>query len=447
MRFVWFCCLMSACSVAPVDFGDEADAATPEGEGKGEDAGSGSARGGASGPEGALEDWRGIQDDFQGQFDGGAPSSVEDLFGDDWNDWKDWALDLNGEGFPILEQDQVAPNCFDSGPVDEHCANGLDDDCDGSVDEHLRWECFEGCDPGHNGSWACDPLTGETTCQCFSGRECGDGEVDFDEECDPRAPDALKARAYYRPGFDAASEWQTTQLQPYCNNQCELDTYLNSCSYRRYQPENGEWLVIWSAGPETGIGDDRRTMFYCMPGTACSRDAHACLPELGDFNVTCPDLKMPAAADVDEETKTAILDYRTYPMTPVEEKQGDDKLTLCQITCRSDEDCPASVAECYQQRCVVPRPPTICDPSKPVPDTRHPDCPVDEPLCVEGAVVEGLVSFVCRAVPPVFRCEYREELAGLVNGGCPSEAPYCAINDDYEGELGVCQEAIPEGAE
>lgn len=304
--------------------------------------------------------------------------SVEDLYGDDWNDWADWASALDGEGWPVDDPSWDARCGADAGMEaessrDEFCGNGVDDDCDGTVDEHDADRCIGGCDFERDGDLMCDPFSGKSWCNCFAGgpRGCGDGIVSDDEECDPRAPDALPKRLYSQAGQGS------TQLQPYCTDDCKLDTLFAACGQRFYLAETQSWHIDFKP-TFSRFGEDQETP-YCDSGTVCDPSTFACMPSVGESFTECPELKRPAEEDTSEDAFVRFP-YRSYPMV---ELSMDGGPRMCVISCRNDAECPRSVPQCYQQRCVVPVPPVYCAiANQPAAGEAHPECPPDLPRCV-----------------------------------------------------------------
>lgn len=209
----------------------------------------------------------------------------------------EWYQD-DPRGYPT-EPGQFAESCAYDWSFDEICANDIDEDCDGTVDEYpgIGEPCESGCGEG---DYVCSASTNTLLCRgrqgCFNptvAPPCGDGVVDSGEECDPNAPSE-------RAGIT-------------CTLTCERPLFIVCVESGIVYPERCDDLHV------------------------CNERIGACVPVIGPGQPRCPELPIEGSAAEDE----------FYPMLEVEDGE-------CWVTCSENEQCPSSLAECYMGFCVVP---------------------------------------------------------------------------------------------
>ena len=92
-------------------------------------------------------------------------------YGDGAGDVCDTCTDVDGDGLSICEGDCDDTDASVTPEAEESC-NGVDDNCNGTVDDGFDWGGVEDCDDGNN-----DPGDGcEPDCTFVS--TCGDGTLD-----------------------------------------------------------------------------------------------------------------------------------------------------------------------------------------------------------------------------------------------------------------------------
>jgi hypothetical protein len=189
--------------------------------------------------------------------------------------------------------------CASGQSIPEVCANDLDDDCDGTVDEYpgIGAPCVSGC--GQEGIYVCDAETNALLCRGPQGCRnevpplCGDGLPDSHEECDPNAPSEV-------PGVT-------------CTLSCTRPLFVRC-------------VQAGAAFPER-----------CDDLHACDERVGACVPVIGPRQRRCPQLRIEGASADDE----------FYPMLEMENGE-------CWVTCSESDQCPSSLSQCYMGFCVVP---------------------------------------------------------------------------------------------
>jgi hypothetical protein len=200
-------------------------------------------------------------------------------------------------GYPA-GPDQSAASCAQSQGIAEICANDLDDDCDGTVDEYpgIGEPCRAGCGEG---IYVCSAATNSLLCHGPHGcsnpvpPSCGDGFVGSDEACDPNAQGE-------QPGVT-------------CTLTCERPLFIRCVDSGVANPELCDELHV------------------------CDAHIGACMPVIGPRQPRCPQL--PIEGDATEG--------QFYPMLEMENGE-------CWITCSESEQCPSSLSQCYMGFCAVP---------------------------------------------------------------------------------------------
>lgn len=180
---------------------------------------------------------------------------------------------------------------------EELCDTGIDEDCDGMVDEFpgLGASCMTGC---NEGVYVCNTQTNSLICQGPSGCKndvppaCGDGLVSANEECDPNAPDE-------RSGIT-------------CTMDCHRPLFV---------------LCTTSGQADPSV---------CDALHKCDERIGACMPVIGPGQPRCPKVHVEGGADGD-----------FYPMLETEEHE-------CLITCSKPDQCPGILSECYMAFCAAP---------------------------------------------------------------------------------------------
>lgn len=193
--------------------------------------------------------------------------------------------------------DDAASWCEGGHVAVELCGSGIDEDCDGRVDEMamLGQECEAGCMVAQ---LMCNTESHELVCRGLHGCEmeqavtCGNGFLDVDEQCDPQAPGES----------------------------------LDTCTWRCTRPLFTRCLF--------GVGDSDPTV--CTGNTECSWFTGACMPLVGTEGLRCPEYRVVGSTD-----ETAF-----YPMLETEDDQ-------CWVSCSEDEQCPPGLDDCYMGFCVV----------------------------------------------------------------------------------------------
>lgn len=201
---------------------------------------------------------------------------------------------LDPHGYPTAPM-QITVACMRGQSFPEVCANDLDDDCDGMVDEYegIGATCRTGCGEG---TYACSASTNALVCLGCTNDvppPCGDGLLNSDEECDPNAPSEM-------PGIT-------------CTPTCTRPLFVHCV--------------------QAGIAFPDR----CPDLRVCNERIGACVPVIGPQQRRCPQLPI--------EGNSAAGAY--YPMLEVESGE-------CWVTCSESAQCPSSLSECYMGFCVVP---------------------------------------------------------------------------------------------
>jgi hypothetical protein len=193
---------------------------------------------------------------------------------------------------------QLAASCAQGQSFEEICANDIDDDCDGTVDEYpgIGEPCRAGCGEG---IYVCSAETNSLLCHGPHGcmnpvpASCGDGFVGSDEACDPNAQGE-------QPGIT-------------CTLTCERPLFVRCVDAGAAHPD------------------------FCDDLHVCDTHIGACMPVIGPRQPRCPQLPI--------EGSSAKGEF--YPM--LETESGE-----CWVTCSADDQCPSSLSECYMGFCAVP---------------------------------------------------------------------------------------------
>ena len=201
----------------------------------------------------------------------------------------------NPDGYPTTAG-HWAPWCDQMKSFEELCDTGIDEDCDGRVDEFMGLgdPCFNGC---NQGVYVCDPKTNSLVCQGPGGcannvpAPCGDGLVGADEQCDPNAPGE-------QPGVT-------------CTKDCKRPNFV-LCEMQGVEIPDA-----------------------CDAFHTCDKKVGWCVPVTNTGVLRCP--KIPVEGGASD-------DY--YPM--IEENHE------CLITCSKSDQCPGILSECYMGFCAAP---------------------------------------------------------------------------------------------
>ena len=193
---------------------------------------------------------------------------------------------------------QLTPACMRGQSFPEVCANDLDEDCDGTVDEYpgIGASCVSGCGEG---TYVCSAVTNALLCRGALGCMhevpplCGDGLPDSREECDPNAPSEI-------PGVT-------------CTLTCNRPLFIHCVQAGVAFPELCDELHV------------------------CNERIGACVPVIGPQQRRCPQLRIEGSSAEDA----------FYPMLETEDGE-------CWVSCSESEQCPSSLSECYMGFCVVP---------------------------------------------------------------------------------------------
>jgi len=239
------------------------------------------------------------------------PGQTYDDYGGEPIVWTDDALPStsDGDGYDATDQ-TTASWCGGSEAIEELCGTGIDEDCDGTVDEvvGVGEPCSADC---ASAVYACTEGTTELACTtnipaCINpGRlECGNGILDEWEQCDPTA----------------ANE----KLDVTCDAYCRRPGYSVVC--------------VRNGRPDSSL---------CSGVQVCSRYVGACVPAITDFSPRCPNLRVEGG-----------MPNEYYPMIEVPGGAPNEERPMeadqCWITCADDETCPTTVNQCYMGFCVVP---------------------------------------------------------------------------------------------
>lgn len=225
--------------------------------------------------------------------------------------WTDEALPSTSEGDGYDATDETTASwCGGRESTEELCGTGIDEDCDGTVDEMVG--VGEACSADCTSAvYGCAEGTSELICltnvpACINPgfNECGDGMRDEWEQCDYADPNE--------------------QLDVTCDGFCRRPGYRVPCVH------NGR--------PDSSL---------CSGVQVCSRYVGACVPAITDFSPRCPYLRIEGAAPGEY-----------YPMIEVPggdpNKERPMEADQCWITCSNDAMCPTEVNQCYMGFCVVP---------------------------------------------------------------------------------------------
>lgn len=205
-------------------------------------------------------------------------------------------------GYPAVPG-QRAPWCERGQSFEEVCANDVDEDCDGTVDEldAIGQPCGDGCGEA---IYVCDAVTNTLVCRGHQGcstdvpESCGDGLPDVGEECDPAAPG------------------ETSGVT--CTLTCERPRFVRCIDGEGSHPE------------------------LCRTGTeVCNERIGACMTVIGPSQRRCPEIPVEGGEPGD-----------IYPMLEVQNKEGEP--WQCWVTCSESAQCPSTLSECYMGFCAVP---------------------------------------------------------------------------------------------
>lgn len=215
----------------------------------------------------------------------------------------------DADGYDATEE-TTASWCEGREPTDELCGTGVDEDCDGTVDEvtGVGESCSADC---ASAVYACLDDTTELVCTtnipaCINpGRlQCGDGLLDEWEQCD----------------FAAAGE----ELDVTCDDFCRRPGFAVVC-----------------------VRDGRPDSSLCSGVQVCSRYVGACVPAITDFSPRCPNLRVEGGEPNEYYPMIEVPGGDPHEERPMEADQ-------CWITCAENETCPTLVSQCYMGFCVVP---------------------------------------------------------------------------------------------
>lgn len=231
---------------------------------------------------------------------GGAELPVADAGTGTMFDWGVDPLDRYQDdplGYPT-GPGQDAPACTQGQSFAEVCANDLDEDCDGTVDEYpgIGEPCASGCGEG---TYVCSAETNALLCRGLQGcmneipPSCGDGFLNSGEECDPNAPSEIAGVT--------------------CTLTCDRPLFIHCV--------------------EAGLAFPER----CDDLHVCNERIGACVPVIGPRQRRCPEIRIAGSS----------ADDAFYPMLETEDGQ-------CWVTCSESDQCPSSLSDCYMGFCVVP---------------------------------------------------------------------------------------------
>lgn len=262
-------------------------------------------------PSSANTDPCSVDDTFGPNPDELVPGQTYEDYGGEPIVWSEDALASPSDADGYEATDETTPSwCGGRESTEELCGTGIDEDCDGTVDEAIG--VGEPCSPDCvSAVYECAAGTSELACTtnipaCINpGRlMCSNGVLDELEQCDPEAPNE--------------------QLDVTCDGYCRRPGYAVAC--------------IRNGRPDSSL---------CSGIQVCSRYVGACVPALTELLPRCPNLRVEGGG-TDE----------FYPMIEVPGGDPNEERPMeadeCWITCGENETCPTIANQCYMGFCVVP---------------------------------------------------------------------------------------------
>lgn len=217
-------------------------------------------------------------------------------------------FDSDPRGWPTGD-DEWGPGCEELVAQPELCGTGIDEDCDGQVDEHrdigtacTPTDARQGCGE-QRAFYVCETGTDNLVCvplgcrnEEYDPERCGNGFVDPGEQCDPMAPGEVPEQT--------------------CRPDCRKP-FFERCVF----------------------SDGQRP---CPGGYTCEPWVRACIAQIGQYFSRCPEIA------IDREQPEGPF----YPMVEIQ-PEDESEPKQCWISCTDTAQCPASLSHCYQGFCVV----------------------------------------------------------------------------------------------
>ena len=240
----------------------------------------------------------------------------------------DLDLDPVPAGYPATA-DTTPSWCELGSPQQERCGTGMDEDCDGRVDENplLGEPCYSLCDSA--GQWLCDRKQQQLVCIDFScltiPSTCNNEQRDAGEQCDVSAGD---------PGHADVGP-----LEVYCREDCRWDTRFEDPCWRLVDGQREPILIQGFAGLSSPCE---------AAGLVCSDRVRSCVPKLGEERwKRCPRLRrLETAQEYALRLEADNLEPPVYAM--IQSEEGE-----CHISCSTDAECPEALGTCYMGACVI----------------------------------------------------------------------------------------------